>query len=139
MTLHLQHTPNLHQINHLPIPQTHNLIKRAKQLKAILQYLPLVRAPAHVRHDAREEVQRLDVLQDVRRFVRDEHDVEVLERLVDVAHVGRLDGGVLRVCGDEFGEGGEEGFDPGARHFAELARDDGYIQHRIVIMICMST
>ena len=63
------------------------------------------------------------ILEDVGSFISDEQDVEVFEGLVDIADLGSFDGGMLRVCGDELWEGGEEGFDVGARHGMKLARE----------------
>ena len=78
-------------------------------------------------------MQRIDVLEDVRRFVGDEEDVEIFERLVDITDFGGFDGGVLAVGGDEFRERGEEGFDPGSRHRVELTRKDGWMERLSVV------
>jgi len=56
MTLHLQVVSHLHHVDLLPVPQTHNLVKRLQQLKRILRDLPLLCAPAHIRHNAGEKV-----------------------------------------------------------------------------------
>ena len=77
MTLHLEHIAHLHVIDLLPIAQAHDLVECAQQLKRVFQNLALLRGPANVGDDAGEEVEGLDVLEDVRRLVGDEEDVEV--------------------------------------------------------------
>ncbi|KIN99967.1 hypothetical protein M404DRAFT_776141 [Pisolithus tinctorius Marx 270] len=86
--------------------------------------LALVRAPTHIRHDTRKQMQGLDVLKDVGRFVRDEENVEIFEWLVNVADLGGFDGGVLGVGRDELGEGRKKRFDTGPCHGVELPRED---------------
>ena len=71
-------------------------------------------------------MQRVDVLQDVALAVGDEDDVEFVEGLVDEADVVLLDGGVLGGGVGELGERGQEGFDAGSLHLAELAGEDGF-------------
>ena len=59
-------------------------------------------------------------LQDVTSFVGNEQDVKLLKRLIDESHIGRLDGGMLRVDGDELGEGGEQAVYSRSRDGSEL-------------------
>ena len=49
-------------------------------------------------------MQCLNILQNVGGFVGDEQNVEVFERLVDIADIRCLDGGVLTICGDQLWE-----------------------------------
>ena len=56
VTLHLQHIPNLREIDLLSVSQAHDLVKRAQQLERILGNLTLLGTPAEVRDDASEEV-----------------------------------------------------------------------------------
>ena len=121
MTLHLQDTPNLSQVHVLPVSERDNLIKRAKNLEGILQNLAFIGAAAEVGDSASKEVEGVNILKDVGGFVGDEEDVEIFEGLVDVADVCGLDGGVLGIGGDQLGERGEEGLDPGLCHVTELA------------------
>ena len=131
--LHLEHTPDLHQINVFPITQAHDLVESTQQLKRLSLNLALLDALTQIRHHAGKEMQRIDVLEDVRRFVGDEEDVEIFERLVDITDLGGFDGGVLAVGGDEFRERGEEGFDSGSRHRVELTREDGCMERLSVV------
>ena len=70
-------------------------------------------------------MQRVNVLQDVGLEVRDEHHVELVERLVDKADIVLLDRCVLGTGVGELGQGGEEGFDAGPGHLAKQAREHG--------------
>jgi len=124
VTLHLQDTPHLHQVDLLPISHAHNLIECTQKLERVLQDLALVRTAAEVRHDTGEEMERVDVLQDIRCFVGYQQNIKIFQRLVHISYFGSLDGGMLDVCRDEFWERCEQGFDPCPRHIAELARDD---------------
>ena len=64
-------------------------------------------------------------LQDVAGLVGDEQDVKLLERLVDKSHICRLDRGVLRVDGDEFGERREQAVYTRSRDRSKLPRQEG--------------
>ena len=72
-----------------------------------------------------EETQRFQVLQDVAVFSGDEHHVELLQGLVDVAHALRLHKRVLLARVHQLGEGGEQPLHPGPRHLHKLTRHDG--------------
>ena len=125
MTLHLQHAPHLRQRHLLSVAQAYDLVECAKQIESVFNNFPFFCVSAHVRHDAGNQVQRLNVLEDIGGLVRDQEDVKFLQRLVDVSNLGGFDRRVLGVCRDEFWEGGQKGFDPGSRHVAELARNHG--------------
>jgi len=100
MTLHLQNTPHLHEIDLFPIPHTDDLIKRSKQLKTLFLNFTLISCTTHIRNDACEEVEGIDILEDVGGFVSDEEDVEVFEGLIDITDLSGFDGCMLGVCGD---------------------------------------
>lgn len=57
--------------------------------------------------------------------IGDEHHVQLVQWLVDEAHIVLLDGGMLGggVC--EFGERGQQCFHARSLHLAELAGEDG--------------
>src|SRR5262245_19703131 len=97
VTLHLQHTPDLHQINLFLVTHTHDLIERSQELERIPQNLSLFCALAHVSDDASKEVESFDVLEDVGGFVGNEDDVEIFKRLIDIANFICFDRGVLSV------------------------------------------
>ena len=75
-------------------------------------------------------MQGIDVLEDIRRLVGDEKDVEFFERLVDITDFGGFYRCVLAIGGDEFREGCEERFDPCSRHRVELTRENGCQRRR---------
>lgn len=125
MTLHLQYAPHLRQRHLLSVAQANDLIKCTKQIESVFEDFPFFCTSTHVRHNAGDQVQRLDVLKDIRGLVRDQEDVKLLQRLVDVSNLGSLDRRVLCVCRDEFWEGSQKGFNPGSRHVSELARNHG--------------
>ena len=125
MRLHLQHAPDLHQIDVFPITQADDLVKSTQQLKRLSLDLALLHALTQIRHDTCKEMERIDILEDIRRLVGDEKDVELFERLVDITDFGCFDGGVLAVGGDQLWERCEQRFDSGARHRMELTREDG--------------
>ena len=70
-----------------------------------------------------EEPQQLQISHDVGELVGHQQDHQVLDRLVDVAHLSRLDGVVLLVRADQLGEGGQQVLDPHPRHLNKLACD----------------
>ncbi len=121
---------------HLPAPSRAQSIAAGASTDAVAAIAVLPRGgdgggggggPAEVGDEACEEVERLDVLEDVAVLVGDEDHVQVLQGLVDVADVLRLDRRVLAARADQLGEGGEEHLDARARHVAELPRDDGCV------------
>lgn len=95
VTLHLEHAAYLGQIDRFTISQADDFIKCAHEFKLILRDFFLLCALAEIRDDTSEEVKRVNVLKDVRSLVCDEEDIELLERLVDIAHVGSFDRRVL--------------------------------------------
>jgi hypothetical protein len=123
VTFHFENTPHLYKIHLFPITHAYDLIKCAKELKALLLDFALISGAAHIRHNTREQMEGVNILENVGSLVGDEKDIEVFEWLVDIADLSSFDGGVLRVCGNEFGEGGEERFDVGTRHGVKLARE----------------
>jgi len=125
VTLHLQNTPHLHQVDLLPVSHAHDLIESTQKFECVLQDFALVRTAAEVRYDTCEEMESVDILKDIRCLIGYQENIEIFQRLIDVSDFGGLDGGVLGVCRDEFWERCEQGFDPGPRHIAELARNDG--------------
>ena len=126
MTLHLEDILDLRQRQILLVPKTDNFIKRTQQFKRIPQNLPFIqRSPTNAADDLREEMQRINVLEDVGALGGDEDHVHFLEGLVDVAHTLCLDRRVLCALGGELGERGEERFDARLGHLAELTREDG--------------
>jgi hypothetical protein len=104
VALHLEHAPDLHEVDILAIALADDLVKRAEDVEGVLQNLALVRAPADVGHYACEQVEGVDVLEDVRRLVCDENYIEVFQRLVHEANVRGFDGGVLRAGRNELRE-----------------------------------
>lgn len=125
VTLHLQEGLNLADGQVLPVPERHQLIKGADQLKGIPKNFPLVEALACAGHDLGEEVQRVDVLEDVGLLVGDEHHVQLVQRLVDEADIVLLNGGVLCAGIGGLGERCEEGFDARPLDVVECAGEDG--------------
>lgn len=72
-----------------------------------------------------EESERLQVLQDVAVLGGDEDHVELLQRLVHVAHAVGLHEGVLLARVHQFGERREQTLDTRPGHFHKLPGDDG--------------
>jgi len=110
----------------LPVAECHNLIKSREQLEGVLEDFPLVQRLAYRGDNLREEVERVYVLEDIRLEVGDEHHEQLVERLIDVAHIVLLDRGMLRSSVGELWEGGEERFDARTLHLSELAREHGF-------------
>lgn len=71
-------------------------------------------------------METVDVLENVRLTVGDQHNIQLVQRLVHEAHVVLLDGGMLGSGVCELGEGGEKGFNSGPRDLPELAREDRF-------------
>lgn len=126
VALHLHKRLDLAHGQVLAVALRHQLVERAQQLKGIARDLALVERLAQPCHHLREEVQRVDVLQNVGLEVRDKNHVQLIEGLVDEADVVLLDGGVLRAAVGKLGEGGEEGFDAGPGHLPKEAREHGF-------------
>ena len=126
MTLHIQECADLAESEVLSISQGDQLIEGAKQVVGISHNLPLVQALAGAGDNLGEQVEGVNVLEDVGLAVGDEHHVELVEWLVDEAHIVLLDGRVLRAAVGEFGERGEEGFDAGAWHLPKLSGEDSF-------------
>lgn len=98
VTLHVEECPNLAERQILTVAQSHQLIKGAEEVVGIPENLPLVQALAGTGDDLREQVERVDILQDVRLAVGDEHHVELVERLVDESDIILLDCCMLRAA-----------------------------------------
>ena len=75
-------------------------------------------------------MQRVDILQDVALSVRNEHHVQLIERLIHVAHIVLLDGRVLGSGVSQLGERGQQTFDSRARDLPELSREHGFAAPR---------
>lgn len=100
MTLHLQHAPNLLEVDVLPPSQTDDLVPRAQDLKADPQHVLLSNRTStsptrQLRDDARSEGESRKVEEDVGLGVGDEEDVEVFEGRVDEADARGFEDGVL--------------------------------------------
>lgn len=91
VTFHFEDVPDLQEINLFTVPQADDLIECSQELERIPEYLALFCGSTHVRDDTRKEMKRLDVLKDVRCLVSDEEDVELLQRLIDIADFRRFD------------------------------------------------
>ena len=121
VAVHLQHAAHLGQGHVLPVAEADDLVKRLQDLEARQEDVVLVQRVALVAHRAGQEMQRVNVLQDVGVLRRDEDHVQILKRLVYVAHRVRLHRRVLRVRGDELRERRQQRLDPRAGHLPELA------------------
>lgn len=66
-------------------------------------------------------------MQDVGLLVGDEDDKELLQWLVYISNMIRLDGGVLLSRAGQLGERGNQTLDSGASHLTELARDESCV------------
>ena len=84
-----------------------------------------VKARSTSPHHSGEESERLQVLQDVAVLSGDQHHVELLQRLVDVADAVRLHEGVLLPGVHQLGEGSQETLDASPGHLHELPGHDG--------------
>lgn len=71
-------------------------------------------------------METVDVLENVRLTVGDQHDIQLVQWLVHEAHVVLLDSGMLGSGVRQLGEGGEKGFNSGPRDLSELAREDRF-------------
>jgi hypothetical protein len=110
VAFHFQECLDLAEGKILPVPESHQLIKGAQQLKGIPHDLALIQTLADACRDLCEQVEAVDILQDVRLPVGDENDVKFVQGLVDEAHIVLLDGGVLRARVCELGERGQKSF-----------------------------
>jgi hypothetical protein len=134
MAFHLQYSSYLREVDLLSITQADNFIKRTKKLECALEDFFLLGRTTQIRDYSGKQVQGINVLQYIGRFVRDEENIEILEWLVNIADFRSFDRCVLRMRGDQLWEGREKRFDSSPRHFAELARDDGYISSESVMV-----
>jgi hypothetical protein len=73
-----------------------------------------------------DETEGFKIFHNVGLFVGDEKDVKLLERLIQISHVFRLDKSVLAAGRDQLGEGGEQTLDPKLAHDHELAGDEDW-------------
>lgn len=124
VTLHLEEGLDLANGQVLPVAQSNQLVKGAKEFVGILENLPLVQALASAGHNLCEKVQGVDILKDVGLTVRDENHVELVEGLVDESNIVLLNGRVLGTTVGKLWERGEQSFYPRPGHLAELPRQD---------------
>ena len=75
-------------------------------------------------HHLGKEPERLEVFEDVGGLGCDQDSIELLERLVDVAHRVRLDERVLLALADKLRERGEQALDARALDVDKLPRQD---------------
>ena len=105
-----------------------HLVKSKDELKDFLSDLVLgnvVCHTSHVRDHLGQQAQGVQVLDNVARAVGDEQQIQIVERLVKIAHALRLHVRVLlRVRPQELGESAQEALDANASHLHELARDE---------------
>lgn len=71
-------------------------------------------------------MQGVNVLENVGLAVGDEHHVELVERLVDEAHIVLLDDRMLSAAVGELRERGEESFDSRSWHLPKLTGQDSF-------------
>ncbi len=122
--LHVCEGSYLSQVDILAVAERHNLVEREQELEIVIVDLLLLHGLAVLGNDAREQAQSLQVLQNVARLCGDQHHVELVDRLVHVAHALRLDERVLLgACADQLGKGGDEALDARACHLNKLSRD----------------
>ena len=95
MTFHLQKCLDLTDRQVLSVTQCDKLVEGRKKLVCILQDFPLIQGLAGAGNDLGEEVQRVDVLEDIRLAVGDEDHVKLIEGLVDEAHIVLLNSRML--------------------------------------------
>ena len=126
VTLHLEECLDLADGEILSVAERDELIKSAQKLIGIPQYFPLVQALAYTGHDLGEQVEGVDVLEDVRLPVGDEHHVEFVEGLVDIAHIVLLDGRMLGPGVCKLWKRSQKSFDSRAGNLSELSRQDGF-------------
>lgn len=62
MRVHLEHVPDLHEVDVLAVTERDDLVERGEEREGVREHLTLVRRATRVGHDARDEVQRVDVL-----------------------------------------------------------------------------
>jgi hypothetical protein len=130
VTLHLQHTPHLLQVDVLPPPQTDHLVPSTQDLKRNPPHIDLPdcsspSARSELRDDTSSKRESTEVEEDVGLGVGDEEDVEVFQGSVDESHAVGFEDRVLRRGRDEAGEGGEERFEARAGEAEELTREEG--------------
>ena len=108
----------------LAVAERDDLVEREDDLERVLAHVRLVDlARAVLVEHLREEPQHLEVLDDVRVLVRDEHEHERLDGLVHVPHLARLHRVVLLVGAHHLGERREVVLYSHARHLDELPGD----------------
>lgn len=71
-------------------------------------------------------METVDVLENVRLTVGDQHDIQLIQWLVHEAHVVLLDSSMLGSGVCQLREGGEKGFNSGAGDLSELARENRF-------------
>ncbi len=106
VAFHLQERLDLADGQVLPIAEGDQFIERAEQLVGILEDFPLIQTLAGARDNLGEEMERIDVLEDVRLLVGDQDHVELVQGLVYESNIVLLDRGVLRSRVGRLGEGG---------------------------------
>ena len=78
MTFHIEEGPDLAEGQILTVPQGHHLVEGAHELIGISENLSLVQALASAGHNLRKQVERINVLKNVRLAVGDEHHVKLV-------------------------------------------------------------
>lgn len=71
-------------------------------------FIAIIILPCMLAYHTWEEAEGLQVLQDVAILGGDQHHIELLQRLVDIAHTLRLHKRVLLACVHQLGEGGQQ-------------------------------
>lgn len=95
MTLHLKKCLDLAQRKVFAIAQCNQLVKCAEQFISIAKYFSLIQAFAYASDNLRKEMERVDVLQDIRLSIGDEYHVKLVKGLVDIANIVLLNSCML--------------------------------------------
>lgn len=110
MTLHVKECLDLANGQILAVTKGDELIKSTEQLVGVLNNLALVQALTGASDHLCKQVQRVDVLQNIRLAVGDENHVKFVEGLINKSDIVLFDDRVLCTAVGEFGERGKEGF-----------------------------
>lgn len=76
-----------------------------------------------------QQMQRLQIFENVARLGRNDDHVEVVDRLVQIAHVGRLDERVLRVGRQQLRKRRQQTLYSNARQIDKLSRQQNCVRN----------
>lgn len=93
--IHLKHRAHLRECHIFAIAKANDFIECLEDFKARLENILLLERVAPVSDRTSKKMECVDILEDVRVLCCDQDHIQVLKRLVHIAHTVSFDRGVL--------------------------------------------